>query len=80
MKDSEGACVRKIRIFRAQDRDVSLGLRVFAKKDCRCARGVYARRVTRVGEKGDVTFGGFVKPRSAGDFYVSVIAFDPRAG
>jgi hypothetical protein len=80
MKDSQRARVGKIRIFGAQDRDVAIGLRVFAEKDRGGARRVYPRRVTRVGEKCDVTVAGLVEAGRPVYLYVFVLSVDTRAG
>ena len=81
MKDAQRAGVGEVSVFRAQDRDAAaIRLCVFAEIDRGRARRVDAWRVTRIGEKGDVPFGGFVEPGGAEDFDVGAFSYPTRAG
>ena len=78
IEDSQRACVGKIRIFHAQDRDLSIGLCVFTEIDRGRASGIHTRRVARIGKKSHVPFARPIKPRRPANFKVLRRAFNPR--
>src|SRR5690242_6681257 len=80
MENAQRARVREVRIFHAQDNHVAIDGRVFAEIDGRGARRVYAWRVTRVGEKRDVSFSGFVETSRTVNLDVVGSAFNARVG